>query len=261
MLNTTNLVDGKKLLDLLLTKIRKVLGQKLKGLYLYGSLVWGGFDHSVSDIDLLAVTSDDVTKAEYDRLKEMHEDFARTHPAWNNRIDVQYASESGLNTFRTQSSKMAVISPGEPFHIIDAGVDWLANWFFVQDYGLDIYGPSSNQFLNPISKVEFLQAVFDHALFWKDHVKQTRKSRPYQSYAVLTLCRALYTVRYGEQVSKQKATDWAMSQLPEWAEFIREALYVRSHTWETTQEDADKAYPKTEQFVFEAIEKMKRLRR
>jgi len=60
MINTTNLVDIKNLLDLLLVEIQKVLGKKLKGLYLYGSLVWGDFDIGVSDIDLLATTSDEV---------------------------------------------------------------------------------------------------------------------------------------------------------------------------------------------------------
>ena len=260
MINTTNLVDIKNLLDLLLVEIQKVLGKKLKGLYLYGSLVWGDFDIGVSDIDLLATTSDEVSDSEFTRLKEMHEDFAKMHPAWDNHVEVQYASESGLKTFRTRSSKMAVISPGEAFLVIDAGIDWLTNWYFVQDYGLTLFGPSPNQFIDPISKDEFVQAVYDHALFWKDHVKQTRNARPYQSYAVLTLCRALYTVAHKQQVSKKNAAEWAASQFLEWADFIREALYVRSHAAETTQADADNAFPKTERFVLDAIEKIKQLR-
>ena len=260
MINTTNLVDIKNLLDLLLVEVQKVLGKKLRGLYLYGSLVWGDFDVCVSDIDLLAITSDGVSDVEFNKLKEMHEDFAKVHPAWDNHIEVQYASESGLKIFRTRSSRMAVISPGEPFHVIEAGIDWLTNWYFVQDYALTLLGPAPNQFINPISEEEFIQAVYDHALFWRDHVKQARNARPYQSYAVLTLCRALYTVAHKQQVSKKDAAEWAASQFPEWADFIREAIYVRSHIWESTQVDADKAYPKTELFVFEAIEKIKQLR-
>lgn len=260
MLNTTHYVDIKNLLDLLLADIQKVLGPKLKGLYLYGSLVRGEFDPSVSDIDLLAVTSDDMTDMEFARLNEMHEVFARTHPIWDNRIEVQYASESGLRTFKTRSSKMAVVSPGEPFHVIDAGSEWLTNWYFVLDYGLTLYGPAPDQFIDRVSEAEFIQAVYDHALFWKEHVQQTRNSRPYQSYAILTLCRAFYTITQKLQVSKVKAADWAMSQLPEWADFIREALYVRSHAAETTQSDADKSYPRTERFVLQVIERIKQAR-
>jgi hypothetical protein len=155
---------------------------------------------------------------------------------------------------------MAVISPDEPFHVIDAGIDWLTNWYFVQDYGLTLFGPSPDQFIDPISKDEFVQSVYDHALYWADHIKQTRNTRPYQSYAVLTLCRAFYTVTNNEQVSKQKAAEWAITQLPEWGDFIHEALYVRSHAGETTKEDADRAYPQTECFVLQAIEKIKKLK-
>ncbi len=256
MLSTTIFIDIKKLLDLLLFHIQAVLGSKLQGLYLYGSLVSGDFEYTVSDLDLLAVTSDDVTVEEYEKIKQMHDDFAKKHPIWDNRIEVQYASLSGLQTFRTRSSRMAVISPGEPFHVIDAGVEWLTNWYFVQDYGLTLFGPSPDQFIDPISKDEFVQAVYDHALYWKEHITQTRYTRPYQSYAVLTLCRALYTVTFKQQISKKKAAEWAMTQLPEWADFIVEALYVRSHAGETTQADADAAYPKTERFVFDAIERV-----
>jgi predicted nucleotidyltransferase len=255
--NPTKFPEINRLLQHLLEDIQKVLGDRLLGFYLCGSLVWGDFDYDVSDIDLLAVTSNDMTDSDFSDLKEMHNDFAKAHPRWDNRIEVQYASESGLKTFRRRSSKMAVISPGEPFHVIDAGMDWVTNWFFALDYGLTLFGPLPDQFIDPISKDEFVQAVYDHALFWQQHVKQTRNARPYQSYAVLTLCRALYTVAHKQQVSKKRAADWAMSQLPEWADFIKEALYIRSHAGETTQADADRAYPKTERFVFEVIEKVK----
>lgn len=253
----TQFADIDNLLRDLLEKIRENLGDKLKGLYLYGSLVWGDFDFGISDIDLLAITSDDLTQEDYDRLQRMHTAFAESFPDWDNGIEVQYASISGLKSFRSKPSQMAVISPGEPFHVIEAGKDWLTNWYFVQDYGVPLFGPPPNNFIDPISKKDFIQAVHDHVLFWNTHVQQTMHSRPYQSYAVLTLCRSLYTITHKEQVSKRKAADWASTQFPEWADFIRKALYVRSHTSEFGPTDAEKDYPKTEQFVLYVIEKIK----
>jgi predicted nucleotidyltransferase len=260
MLDITGNVEIKKLLDLLLVDIQRVLGSKFEGLYLYGSLVWGDFDYFVSDIDLLAVTSNDMTDQDYEGLKQMHADFAQAYSAWDNRIEVQYASEAGLKTFRDRPSKMAVISPGEPFHVIDAGKDRLTNWYFVQDYGLSLFGPDPGTFIPPISKAEFLQAVYDHALFWVEHIKQTKALAPYQSYAVLTMCRALYTCTNGEQVSKTKAAEWAINQMPEWKDFILRALYVRTHTWEFTQDDANRTYPSVVRFVAEVVNKLNQLR-
>ncbi|MEC0243253.1 nucleotidyltransferase domain-containing protein [Paenibacillus dokdonensis] len=56
------------LLHSLLAQIQDVFGDKLVGVYLYGSLVWGDFDYEISDIDLLAVLSSDVNEDELSAL-------------------------------------------------------------------------------------------------------------------------------------------------------------------------------------------------
>ena len=109
------------LLERLVVGIRDAVGLKLVGVYVYGSLTLGDFDLDISDVDLLAAVASDLTKTEFETLLEMHESVAREHPAWAGRIEVQYASLDGLKTFREKRSPMAVISPGEPFHLIDAG--------------------------------------------------------------------------------------------------------------------------------------------
>src|SRR5262249_34177063 len=49
----------------------------------------------------------------------------------------------------------------------------------------------------------------------------------YRAYAVLTLCRILYSFRKGTIVSKQRAAKWAIKYLPEeWGEIILQALEV-----------------------------------
>jgi hypothetical protein len=52
-------------------------------------------------------------------------------------------------------------------------------------------------------------------------------SREYQAYAILTMCRALYTLQYGIVVSKPVAARWAQEALGEqWA-----ALIERASAW------------------------------
>lgn len=250
--------DINELLDSLLISQQETLDEKLKGLYLYGSLVWGDFDHDHSDIDLLAVVSDEIGDEDYSALKVMHDAIAATHFVWEGRIEVQYATVTGLATFRKQASKMAVISPGEPFHVIEAGADWTTNWYFVQDYGVTLFGPSPAALIAPISKSEFIQAVRDHALFWREHVAQMKPYRGYQSYAVLTLCRALCTVTTGEQVSKRRAAEWAKPRMPEWANLIDEALEVRIGPADPKWGDPKDSYPRTERFVLHVIEEIEK---
>jgi predicted nucleotidyltransferase len=241
--------DVNRLLDDLLSGIRAILGDKLVGLYLYGSLVWGDFDHDTSDIDLLAALTSDLNEQEAAALKAMHDDIARTYMAWDDRIEVQYLSLHGLKTFRTRSTPMAVISPGEPFHIIKADKEWLLNWYFVQDYGITLFGPSPRTFIDPISKDEFIRAVVHHAHQWPKWIPKTRHSRPYQSYAILTMCRSLYTYKHGQQVSKKQAAHWAQEELPQWATLIQSALEWRLAARLPDRVDHEATYPEARRFV------------
>ena len=250
-MNPTTYPDINQLLSELLTRQQTILGQKLIGLYLYGSLVWGDFDQDTSDMDMLAATASDVDDAELEQLRHMHDEFAQQHPSWHDRIEVQYFSLDGLKYFKTRASNMVNISPGEPLHRIQAGIEWLTNWYFVQDYGITLFGPPPASFIPVISKADFIQAVHDHALMWREYITDVKDHPPGQAYAILTLCRALYTTRNEEQVSKKQAAEWAAEQLPEWSTLIQNAL-----VWRKEPHNNKASYPETERFIHFMIEQV-----
>jgi hypothetical protein len=220
--------DINELLDNLHSRQQAILGDKLIGLYLYGSLAWGDFDYEISDIDLLAAIATELDPKEFTALNQMHDDIASHYQKWSGKIEVQYFSLLGLKTFKSQSSNMGNISPGEPFHIIKAGKEWLMNWFFVQDYGVTLFGPPPQSLIDPISKEEFVQAVRDHAAYWRGYASLTNDRLGRQAYVILTLCRAFYASKNGTQVSKKQAALWAEKQLPEWSTPIHNALLWRT---------------------------------
>jgi predicted nucleotidyltransferase len=257
----TKYPDINNLLSELLSQIKKIFGKKLIGFYLYGSLVWGDFDYDISDIDLLAALESDVNDQEFIALEKMHKDFTDKYKEWNDRIEVQYFSKKGLKTFKFESSKMVKISPGEPLNITDAGnKKWLTNWYFVQDYGITLFGPDPKTIIEPISKEEFIQAVKEHALDWREYVLGTKTSRGYQAYAILTLCRAFYTIRNGEQVSKHKAASWVKQQLPQYAELIDNAFVWRQAKVSQGEKviDNEATFPETKQFIEFIIDKIEK---
>ena len=61
-----------ELLELLLASLQSILGAKLVGLCLNGSLVIGDFDPDISDIDLVAALSSDIDDREFVALSKMH---------------------------------------------------------------------------------------------------------------------------------------------------------------------------------------------
>lgn len=240
----------------LLGEIQKVLKEKLVGLYLFGSATAGDFDPPISDIDLLAAIKEDLTNQEFKDLEKMHQEFSLRFPSWKDRIEVAYLSVFGLQSFKNQKSKIAVISPGEPFHIKEAGDDWLINWYAVQQNGTVIFGPDQASLITPISRDDFIAFVKKYAPDWRERIKGfTDQSSPGSlAYAVFTLCRALYGYRKGEQVSKKQAAAWAATEFPQWSALIDRAAAWRKTQWEEEQQSAAPYLPEVIEFVNFAID-------
>lgn len=236
------------LLSEILAALQRVLKDNLHGLYLFGSLVSGDFSEGISDIDLFALLNAHLNEDEFDELDKAHNAFINQNPAWEHRLEIAYLAEDALATFRTHRSPIAVISPGESFNIKDAGQDWAINWYILRQGGQALFGPPVDEVFPHISQQEFVDIVRAQAIEWGDWLPRTRDSERYQAYAVLTLCRALYAVRTGEQPSKPVAGNWVKGEFPQWTELIDWAFAMRVGQVEADL-DTDATYARVEAFV------------
>ena len=244
----TPYTDINRLLQSFLSHIQQVLQEELVGLYLYGSLTTGDFDPDSSDIDLLAVTSSQITAPVFDALSAMHRDLARDNPEWEDRIDVVYLPVAALAAFRSEKNPI-VISPGEPFHVREGEAlrDWLQNWYIVRENGLALFGPPPKAVIPAITQDEFVEAVRRYAAEvsgWIGH----EPNRKGQAYAILTLCRALHVHRTGKTASKRQAALWVQEEFPEWSRLVQSALTWRQ-AWRDEHVDHAATRAETMQFV------------
>ena len=253
----TEHADVNGILGVLLDETRQILGDRLVGLYLYGSLVTGDFDRESSDLDLLAVTSSDIDRDEFARLDKMHQDFDNRYPQWKGRLEIAYVSAGALKTYKSRASNIAIISPGEPFHVKEAGKDWLINWYIVREKGIALFGPPPGAIIDPVTREEFLRHVADQTREWRAWIVHSEygHTRPYQAYAILTMCRALYALSNGEQASKKQAALWAARAFPEWSTLINNALAWRT-AWRDEDVDDEATFPETVRFVHFAIDQI-----
>jgi len=209
----------------LTTRLRSALGPDLVALYLYGSAVSGGFDVGVSDIDLVVVIEHDLVADTVARIESFHADTVHRHPEWHDRLELVYVKRDTLARFRG-GGPIGVISPGEPFHVRDGIELWLQNFYLVREFGVTLAGPGPAAAIPEISWPEFLAATTSYA----DEVRgrslhdATPGSR---AYNVLTMCRALCTVRMNRPCSKQEGAAWVRAQMPEWACLIDAAERCR----------------------------------
>lgn len=246
----TAYTDINELLELLLSGMQKILGEKLIGLYIFGSLVVGDFDYESSDIDLVAAISAELDEHEFERLKMMQADIVRNNKKWDDRIEIGYISVENLKKSKPHFT-IALISPGEPFHVKEADTDWIINRYVLREKGIALFGPSPKTLVDSISKEELIQAVQEQAKEWREWIHHDRQ-RNFQAFAILTMCRALYTFKTGDFVSKKQAALWAEKELPHWSSLIQNALLWRE-AWRDEQVDHDATLQETLQFVRFAI--------
>ena len=215
------------LLSELTTEIRSTVGDRLAGLYLYGSLATGGYESGISDVDLLAATNGEISDDEFIRLEAMHADFERDRPEWDDRIEVAYLSVEALGNFKTCRSRLVVISPGDPLHVTDAGDDWLMNWHLVRNGGRTILGPDPSTFIAETTESEFVDSLRAHVLNSDDWLAKSRNGKA-QSYVVFTMCRTLVAFDSGRHAAKREAAEWVQARYPQWAPLCRRALLWRN---------------------------------
>ena len=223
------------LLGTLRAGIDEVLGDKLVGLYLYGSLVTGEFDPDLSDIDVAAVLAADLDEVELTRLERMHADIAAANPVWDDRIEIGYISAALVRAFDPQGT-IAVISPGEPFHLRAAESSWLFNLHVVREHGIALCGPPPASLLDPIATDDLYAALQGAMRMWQDWLPDAEPimRAKAQAYVVLTMCRGLYAHAHGTSVSKRRAAVWAAEAYPAWSATIRSAL-----AWYDARQDPD----------------------
>ena len=240
--------------DAVLVAIREaivaVTGSSLVGLYLFGSLATGDFDAGVSDIDLLAALADAPSERLASRLRRMHLDLAQANPEWHDRIEVIYISRHGLATCRTEATTIAVISSGEPFEVIEAGRDWILNWYAAREDGLSLVGPPVDSLIPPIPSAEYIEQVRRYLVGFTNRISEDAAPGS-QAYAILTMCRGLYAIRFDERLSKRAAASWAQQEFPQWADLIRRALDWRQRQHHPEGQDGAATVAATRSFVIE----------
>jgi aminoglycoside adenylyltransferase-like protein len=200
-----------------------IFGANLVGVYLYGSLTQRVFAPARSDIDCIVVVRRDLTDAQFRKLRTWLAQAATVDP-WIPRLQLQVLLRGRL----LRSDKRGYLyqfgalrrsgSDGNP--II---------WMNVLATGLTLFGPKPVTFLPPITRRMLFNALVLEVGYLRAEIgaraSKWRDQRFYRAYAVLTLCRILYTHRNGSVVSKPRAARWALRTLPtHWHSLIRRAV-------------------------------------
>jgi predicted nucleotidyltransferase len=230
--------------------IAETVGPPLIGIYVYGSLATGDFEPHVSDLDLIAVLTETPDEPLVAHLGPMHERLARANPEWVDRIEVDYVAVDGLGHCQTRSTTIARISPGEPLHLLEAGRDFLLDWYPARRDAVGLLGPPIDLLIPEISEAEYLDELRGYLAGFLERFDEDASAGS-QSYAVLTMCRGLFLLRDRERLSKREAARRASIEFPRWAPVIGSAVAWRDAVRKEGLRDDASALPRTRAFVSE----------
>jgi len=215
----------------LLLGVRTVLGDTFVGMYLYGSLAGGDFDPRRSDIDFVVVTADALPDETIAALETMHARITVSGSKWAAKLEGAYVPQQALRRHDPSESPCPCTNEGR-FYLATLGSDWVIQRYTLWEQGVVVAGPPPRSLIDPVQPDDLRQAVLGFLREWWAPMLQNPDPRlhggEYQAYAVLTMCRALYTLQYGTVVSKTVAARWAQEALDErWVAVIERALVWR----------------------------------
>jgi hypothetical protein len=212
------------LLQELVERLPVILGRNLVGIYLYGSVTHGAFNPKRSDVDCIVVTERDLSDAQFRKLGAWLARAAELNP-WTARLQMSLLIKNEILSMNSRGClhQFGVLtrsgSDGNP-------IIWLD---FLKS-GKVLFGPRPESFLPEITPEIFFQALEREIGYLREETSckpesEWRDVPMYRAYAVLTVCRILYSFRKGRIVSKPRAARWAIRSLPEeWREIILQAL-------------------------------------
>lgn len=212
--------------------MRTILGADLSGLYLEGSLALGAFD-TASDIDFVAATHTAITDAQFDALSAMHDALATIDSPLALNIEGFYVPRAALRRYDPAHEYFASIErgPGERLKHVTQDQYWIVHRSILRDRGIVVLGPPLADQIDPISSDNLRSAMRTALREWGDYVVQNPqllRQAGYQSYAVLTICRMLFTQVNGRITGKTEAAAWAAQILEaRWQPLIKNALADR----------------------------------
>lgn len=227
----TKYPDVNEVLTLLSKGLIGILGNKLIGLYLTGSLTYGDFDYGSSDIDFLAVIAKDLSNKEFKKVKDLHGRISKNLPYWAKRIEGSYITRDIVNS-EDRPEKPRLYVNGGKINYYRYGNEWLINLQALHESAVAITGTDPKKLFPKVSIEKVRNASKSNLIEeWLPKLKKVKafthkdyESAHLKAYAILTMCRILYCSKNNSVASKRVAAAWVKKTYGrEWRELVEKA--------------------------------------
>jgi hypothetical protein len=219
--------DINAFLQTLQDNVQFVLGDFFVGMYLFGSLASGDFDPRRSDIDPLIVTSSGLPVKLISKLKIMHKHIYKGDSEWAKKMSGAYIPLNEMRRYNPAGPPCPLFNRDE-FIVARPDIDWVIHRYVLYRNGITMFGPALKDIIDPVTPQQLQEAVL--ILLRNNWIPWVEKpdifyGEGHQPFIVLTMCRALYTLKHCDVVSKQQSAKWVLANSDrKWSGLIKQAM-------------------------------------
>ncbi len=222
----TSYPDINNVLLFISSGIKNILGKKLIGLYLFGSLTYGDFNPDSSDIDLATIINEPLNHDELVLIKQLHQQIEAHYQKWSQRLECSYTPIDMLKNILPPRKPRPYYGGGIFYDEALYGNEWIINNYLLYKQGIPLIGSDFKELIHSVDMIEVQKAcIRDLFQEWKPKINDLEwlNNSHYQSYLVLNLCRILYTVICGYTGTKKVSAEWVKDKFEAWRNLIETA--------------------------------------
>lgn len=217
-----------KLMDEFVAVTKEIIGERLTGIYLHGSLAMGCFNPEKSDIDLIVIIEDDISDSQKMEFMKLVVGLNQQAPAKG--LEISIVKRSYCKPFVYPTPFELHFSPmhlqwfsDNPQNYVEnmrgEDKDLAAHVTIINKYGIVLCGEARDKVFADVPQENFVDSICsDMETAEEDIIEQP-------IYIILNLCRVLAFLKEGRYLSKEQAGKWGLEYLPSnYHPLISEAL-------------------------------------
>lgn len=192
-----------KNLSQIIKKVKLILKSNLMGIYLHGSVATEGYKPWTSDIDLVIIVKNKLSKRNKNQIINYFKEVSKKKPV----MEATFVLEKEVKSLKYPMNFELYFHPDEICEDEDSE-EVLTYLYEIKKIGKRLYGKSIKELFNKVPKKYFVLSIIEDV--------KSPQNNPVKkpSYGCLNLCRTLAFLEKDKLFSKVSGGKWALKNLP-----------------------------------------------
>ncbi|MBT3189562.1 MAG: DUF4111 domain-containing protein [Anaerolineae bacterium] len=166
--------------------------------------------------------SDEIISA----LEGMHASLKEVDVKWWYQLEGSYTPKENMRRYNPEDGPYSSVHEGN-FYLAGHESHWIIQCYLLRKNAVIVEGINPATFIDPVGTEDIHGAILEFLNEWwipmlENPVKLEKQD--YQAYAILTMCRMLYTFENDEIASKPASAKWVQGNFGKWHDLIEWAL-------------------------------------